>query len=391
MKSPISILLRFAAVLGLVICAFAPGTVSALTPGRITVARDGSQLTLSWDCVAGRSYRLYSTTDFGGAWEEVATEPEPLVPTGSRLSYVVSMAPETRFYRVAELTEIAPAGMVLIPVGSFMMGDSFGEGQDRELPVHNVYVSAFYMDQYPVTKALWDEVHTWALANGYGFDNAGSGKAHDHPVQTVNWYDAVKWCNARSEKEGRVPAYYTDGGQKSVYRTGQVDVQNDWVNWDGGYRLPTEAEWEKAARGGAEGRRYPWLDADTITHSRANYRSSSDYAYDSSPTRDFHPDFQVGGMPYTSPAGSFEPNGYALYDMAGNVWGWCWDWWFESYYSVSPASDPRGPGSGSFRVMRGGGWNYSAVTCRVSLRSYGWPDFRHYSYGFRSVLPSDQS
>jgi len=118
---------------------------------------------------------------------EVAIEPEPLVPTGNRLSYAVSMAPETRFYRVAELTEIAPAGMVLIAVGSFMMGDSFGEGLDRELPVHSVYVSAFYMDQYPVTKALWDEVYTWALANGYGFDNAGSGKALDHPVQTVNW------------------------------------------------------------------------------------------------------------------------------------------------------------------------------------------------------------
>lgn len=110
----------------------------------------------------------------------------------------------------------------------------------------------------------------------------------------------MKWANARSEKEGLVPCYYTDDTQTTVYRTGTVDVQNDWVKWIAcGYRLPTEVEWEKAARGGAAGHRYPWSATDAIDHSRANYDS--------------------GG---TTPVGSFAPNGYGLYDMAGNVWEW---------------------------------------------------------------------
>jgi len=118
-----------------------------------------------------------------------------------------------------------------------------------ERPVHTVSVSAFYMDRTEVTKALWDEVYQWAIANGYSFDNQGSGKAANHPVHSVNWYDTVKWCNARSQKEGRTPAYYTSAAQTTVYRTGQMDVRNDWVKWSAGYRLPTEAEWEKAGRG----------------------------------------------------------------------------------------------------------------------------------------------
>jgi formylglycine-generating enzyme required for sulfatase activity len=144
------------------------------------------------------------------------------------------------------------------------------------------------MDQFEVTKVLWDEVKTWATAHGYSFDNAGLGKTANHPVCWVFWYDAVKWCNARSEKEGRVPAYYIDAAQTKVYRTGQVDVQNDWVKWNSGYRLPTDAEWEKAARGGASGHRFSWSDVDTISHSQANYYSEPG-GYDLGPTRGYHP------------------------------------------------------------------------------------------------------
>ena len=214
----------------------------------------------------------------------------------------------------------------------------------------------------------------------------------------MNWYDVVKWCNARSEKEKRIPAYYVNPTQTAVYRNGQMDVQNSWVKWDMGYRLPTEAEWEKAARGGASGHRFPWTDADTITHSRANYLSSTDYNYDVSPTRGSHPTFAVGVhfniLPYTSPVGYFAPNSYSLYDMAGNVWEWCWDWY--GVYPNGSQSDTRGPTSGSSRVSRGASWRVGgSFGCRSAARScygpltssVGYPSFRFYGIGFRSVLP----
>ena len=288
------------------------------------------------------------------------------------------------FYRVRGEPAVVPEGMVLIPAGSFEMGDAFGEGWSGELPVHTVYVSAFYMDKYEVTKALWDEVYSWAIEHGYSFDNPGSGKGPDHPVHDVNWYDVVKWCNARSENEGGVPAYYTTSAQTTVYRTGRVDVGNDWVNWDAGYRLPTEAEWEKAARGGLSGKRFPW--GDTISRSQANYYSSAEYSYDVSPIRGNHPDYDN----YTSPVGAFDANGYGLHDMAGNVWEWCWDkCWTD--YSTSSGTDPRGPSEGPSRVDRGGAWGNKASSCRVALRdAYYHPSLGCPDIGFRSVLPPGQ-
>jgi formylglycine-generating enzyme len=333
---------------------------------------------------------MFSTRASGDPWEEVGTEPKPLVATGNRLSYSVAVASETRLYRVAELAEVAPAGMVLIPAGHFMMGDTFGEGESRELPVHEVYVSAFYMDQSGVTKRLWDEVRLWASAAGYDLGMHQGGKGWDHPVHSVSWYDAVKWCNARSEMEGRVPAYYTSPAQTTVYRTGELNLGNDSVRWDAGYRLPTEAEWEKAARGGAAGRRFPWGDTDEITHSRANYWSGFDDAYDTSPTRGGHPVFATGTTPYTSPAGYFAPNGYGLHDMAGNLREWCWDIFSVTYYSESPDSDPRGSVWGTSRVMRGGTCLDRAFYCRVASRGGNWPGQRGSGSGFRSVLPASQ-
>lgn len=262
-------------------------------------------------------------------------------------------------------------------------------GDDNERPVHTVAVSAFYMDKYAVTKGFWDEVASWAAANGYDIKAAdGTGKAGNHPVWGVTWHEAVKWANARSEREGLTPCYYTDSTQATVYRAGRVAVLIEGVKWSGcGYRLPTEAEWEYAARGGAAGHRFLWSDSDEIQHARANYNSSqySGEAYDTSPTRGYHPDYDNVPMPYTSPVGSFAPNGYGLYDMAGNVWEWVWDWYNEGYYTFSPESDPRGPASGSNRVLRGGDWSGSARGCRVADRFSHPPDDSSYNLGFRLV------
>ena len=299
-----------------------------------------------------------------------------------------------RFYRVAAPAASAPspAGMVLIPAGSFIMGDTFGdaaaEGITDEVPTHTVYVSACYMDTNLLSYALWQQVYGWATNHGYSFDNPGSGKATNHPVQSINWYDCVKWCNARSEMAGLTPCYYTNASQATVYRTGTNDVASTFVNWAvNGYRLPTEAEWEKAARGGASGHRFPWTDADTITWSRANYYADSGaYSYDVNPIIGHDSNFTNAPPPYTSPVGSFAPNGYGLYDMAGNVSEWCWDWYSSTYYSSSPGTDPRGPVSGSSRVLRGGTWAYYADGTRCAYRDGLNPPYAYSHYfGFRCV------
>lgn len=264
-------------------------------------------------------------------------------------------------------TPPAPPGMVYIAAGPFQMGDNFEEGSTDELPVHNVQVSAFFMDQHEVYRELWLSVNAWASANGYS-GISGSYKGNNHPIHTVSWYDAVKWCNARSEMEGLDPCYYTDVGHTTVYRAGDTNVTTAMVDWTAnGYRLPTEAEWEKAARGGFTGRRFPL--GDTISHSQANYRASGNYAYDLSYPAGYHPTYNNGTTPYTSPVGAFAANGYGLHDMTGNLWEWCWDWYSSTYYG-SPGSldDPRGPDSASFRLLRGGAWSSSASVLRCADR-----------------------
>jgi formylglycine-generating enzyme required for sulfatase activity len=282
-----------------------------------------------------------------------------------------------------------PPGMARIPAGSFMMGDVADTNYDGDAAPTPVYVSALYLDQADVTYALWQQVYNWAITHGYSFDNVGSGLGTNYPVQAVNWYDCVKWCNARSEMEGRMPAYYTTAAQTVVYRTGDIDLANSRVNWQAGYRLPTEAEWEKAARGGLSGQRFPW--GNTISQSQANYYGDPGYfSYDLGPAGN-NTNFGTGAGPYTSPVKSFAANGYGLYDMAGNEWQWCWDWYATPY---AGGSDPRGPTTGSFgllyRVQRGGFWNGAAVECRAAYRDDYYPNRSYSEFGFRSALPASQ-
>lgn len=278
----------------------------------------------------------------------------------------------------------APLGMVLIPAGAFTMGNSIGDGDITDATPIKTTVSAFYMDVNLVSLSQWQGVKTYADANGYTFTNAGAGKGATHPVQTVNWWDCVKWCNARSQQAGRTPAYYTDAGLTTVYKTGEPGtVYVDWVV--SGYRLPTEAEWEKAARGGRSNQRFPF--GNTISKSQANYAGdTASWAYDLGPNG-YHATYVTGGFPYTSPVGSFAANGYGLNDMAGNVLQWCWDRYGTPY---AGGSDPYGPASGSFRVLRGCSWVGRANNARCAERSDYNPTFPDIYTGFRAVLPPGQ-
>ena len=283
---------------------------------------------------------------------------------------------------VTAATLAIPPGMALIPAGSFTMGDTL-DGESDAKPT-NVYVSAFYMEVNLVSYSQWKSVYYWATNHGYGFVNAGGGKAANHPVQTVDWYDCVKWCNARSQQAGKTPVYYTDAGMTLVYTNGEV---TPYVNWNAkGYRLPTEAEWEKAARGGLSGQRFPW--GNVIDESLANYYGdTADFSYDLGPNG-YNSIGSIGGVsPATSPVGSFAANGYGLYDMAGNVFEWCWDWYGTPY---AGGTDPRGPASGSNRVLRGGRWGSFADACRSANRFGFNPAINSLDFGLRSLLPSGQ-
>ena len=262
------------------------------------------------------------------------------------------------------------APMILIPAGEFQMGSSNGESDEK--PVHTVYLDAFYMDKYEVTNAQY---RRFVQATGYrqpeGFSPMDAEKGFafkpwqdenfrgdDQPVILVSWEDAKAYC--------------------------------DWA----GKRLPTEAEWEKAARGGLAGRKYTWGDdwpppgkAGNFADETAGKVFPGQYwgNVKAFPPRSYdHIKGYDDGYTYPAPVGSFKPNGCGLYDMAGNVWEWCADWYDEDYYGNSPGRSPSGPGSGETRVVRGSSWyNSDADSIRVSYRLNRDPTNAWIFLGFR--------
>jgi formylglycine-generating enzyme required for sulfatase activity len=282
-----------------------------------------------------------------------------------------------------------PPGMVLIPGGTFAMGNVVGSGSDPDItdaaPV-TVTVLPFYMDANLVTLGQWQSVYFWAKSNGYTDIDAGAGDAGHNPVYNVNWYDCVKWCNARSEQARFTPVYYTDSSMTTVYRTGNLD--NAYMNIAAtGYRLPTEAEWEKAARGGIAGQRFPW--GNLINGNLANYfGNTSFYNYDLGPNG-FNPLETTGtDNGITTPVGTFPANVYGLYDMAGNVFEWCWDW-YGTPYGQPGTINPIGPPSGSERVTRAGSVN-DASLARCAARNNAPPGDITSAVGFRTVMSPAQ-
>lgn len=263
--------------------------------------------------------------------------------------------------RVQVTATDVPSGMALIPAGSFTMGDSFTEGSTSERPTHSVTVSAFFMDRYEVTKAKWDEVRDWGLNNGYTDLPAGGGVAANHPVQTVSWHAVAKWCNARSQKDGLTPCY-TVGG--ATYKTGSSAPDCNWSA--SGYRLPTEAEWEKAARGYYQ-RIYPWgNEAPDCLHVNYDVNGGSS-GVGCSAVEVGRGTWVVGFL--VSRAGD---SPFGLKDMAGNVSEWVRDYYGDTFYRTCPGvcKDPLNTDSVSgYRVIRGGGFlDVDAEHMRVVYR-----------------------
>ena len=263
--------------------------------------------------------------------------------------------------------------MVYIPAGAFMMGDETGDFDGTQdwlnIPQHEVYTDAFYMDEHEVTNKQYCQFLNSISVQDDGekwLDSSGNRLIHHSWVslgKTIPWHS----CYIEKSTSGFKPkAGYNNHPVVSVYWEG-ADAYARWV----GGRLPTEAEWEKAARGGLVGKKYP--NGETISHDDANYRGR-------------------GGKDIwdeTAPIKSFDPNEYQLYDMAGNVYEWCSDWWDNDYYSKSPKNNPTGPSSGSWHVVRGGSfWDtYSFVRCAFRFCFVVY-HYNLWNVGFRVVVAS---
>lgn len=233
--------------------------------------------------------------------------------------------------------------MLLVPSGNFVMGDKQGKIDEKQ---HQVYLDSFYMDKYLVTQEEYEKIIG---------ENPSKWNGPKNPVDQMRWADAVRYCNARSKLEGLKPCY---------------DLQTWECNFNAnGYRLPTEAEWEYAARAQTQTSYFFGRDAQKLA-SYAWFKKNSDGK--------------------SHPVGEKLPNPWGFFDMYGNLWQWCNDYYDPEYYEKSVLKNPRGPSTGNTRVLRGGCWDSSADKCRSSYRYNENPActdvcFGYDIYGFRCV------
>jgi formylglycine-generating enzyme required for sulfatase activity len=271
-----------------------------------------------------------------------------------------------------------PSNFVLIRGGTFTMGSPSSEKDryDREGPQHQVTVRSFYMSKYEVTQKEWQEVMGTTVRQQRDKANTSwplVGEGDSYPMYYVSWYEAIEYCNKRSQREGLTPAYTIDKSRNDPNNKAPTSGEKSWeydpvrwtVTWNrnaNGYRLPTEAEWEYACRAGTT---TPYYTGSSVDNAGWYYGNSGNK---------------------THPVGQKQANAWGLYDMHGNVWEWCWDWYGS--YSGGSQTDPVGASSGTIRVWRGGSWYDSAGDARSALRNLITPSLRSGSLGFRLLRPS---
>jgi formylglycine-generating enzyme required for sulfatase activity len=265
-----------------------------------------------------------------------------------------------------------PLEMVWVPGGSFEMGKNLGTGGGYDvIPVHTVTLSGFNMGKYPVTQAQYKDV--MGTNPSYFSSNPASGETQENrPVEMVSWYDAIVFCNKLSMAKGLSPAYRISGSTNPA-DWGAVPTTSYNATWDAavivsgttGYRLPTEAQWEYAAKGGNG--------------------SPGNYTYSGSNNVDDVAWYSGNSGSKTHEVGKKAPNGLGLYDMSGNVWEWCWDWYGS--YTNGEQPDPTGPVSGAYRVGRGGIYYFTAEYARSACRYGNDAGGRFDVIGFRLARP----
>ncbi|MCM1145135.1 MAG: SUMF1/EgtB/PvdO family nonheme iron enzyme [Lachnoclostridium sp.] len=306
-------------------------------------------------CACGKTEVEQNTVSQMGSIPERTESMENTENTGAADIVENSGTGETK------ILENIAANFVLVPGGTFQMGSPETENWRSEDEVqHTVTVSDFYMSIYELTQAEYQEIMG---------ENPSNFSGDDLPVENVTWLDAIRYCNARSEKEGLEPVYVIDA--QTIH----------WNRGADGYRLPTEAEWEYACRAGTE---TPFNTETSISAEEANYYGHYPYEIEGNYFSQDNLTTKPGQYRQTSVAvDSFSPNAWGLYNMHGNVGEWVWDYYGE--YGTEAVTDPAGAETGTLRVYRGGGWNDFAKNMRSAYRATMAADKGSFNIGIRLV------